>query len=491
MGILDRFWKSRSGNMAVLSVAASFPLIFAVGLGIDYARHTSAHQHLQDLADATSLALAATEDMSETKMRELAVDVIAANRDLTRIGPVTIASLKIDDDKVDVLLNGAIQASFMSLAGYDRLPTSASALAERAVKGQVEVALVLDNTYSMSAENAFGVSRIETLREAASNLVSELLKEDDGAVRIALVPYAEYVNVGTQHRNAPWLDVPADYSTEAKPADKCETRTTRKKCVAWADKYACQRIVDGIAVQGQCGGGCTDSETINVEPYQYCTGGRSAKTYKWYGCVGSRNVDDTRLHDQSSSVRYPGYVERSQRCMSPIMPLTTNASSLKNAIEDMVVEVNGYRPLTYIPAGLIWGLNVLSPTAPFTEGAAYHPANEKPRKVVVLMTDGENTLRYRERDGKHEELPGKAGQKKYEQAVDATNADTMAICDNMKAQNIEIYSVAFMVDDADAQDMLEYCAASSEHYYDASDNEQLLAAFADISASLRVVRLAR
>lgn len=487
MSILGRFWKSRSGNMAVLSVAASVPLILAVGLGIDYARHTSAHQHLQDIADATSLALAAAKGMSEEDMRALAADVVAANRDETRIGPVRIASLEIDDDKVDVLLNGAIPASFMGLAGYDQLPTAASALAERAVKGQVEVALVLDNTYSMSAVNGFGVSRIETLRKAASNLVSELLRENDAAVRIGLVPYAEYVNVGTQHRNAPWLDVPADYSTEAKPADKCETRTTKSECVAWASEYACERVSDGISVPSQCGGGCTDWKTVNVDPYQVCSGGESAKTYQWYGCVGSRMVGDTRLHDGSGSVRYPGYVERSQRCMSPIIPLTTDASSLKSAIADMVAKVGGYEPKTYIPAGLVWGLNVLSPTAPFGEGAAYDPANEKPRKVVVLMTDGENTLRYRKSDGRHVE-PDSNG---YDAAITETNRDAMKICDNMKAQKIEIYSVAFMIDDRDAQDMLEYCATSAKHYYDATDNEQLLAAFADISASLRVVRLAR
>jgi len=52
-------------------------------------------------------------------------------------------------------------------------------------------------------------------------------------------------------------------------------------------------------------------------------------------------------------------------------------------------------------------------------------------------------------------------------------------------------SVAFMVDDAAAKTMLETCATDSEHYFDASDPDKLLAAFSGIAQSLSQVRLAR
>jgi hypothetical protein len=60
----------------------------------------------------------------------------------------------------------------------------------------------------------------------------------------------------------------------------------------------------------------------------------------------------------------------------------------------------------------------------------------------------------------------------------------------MKKQNIEIYTVAFMVDDETAKTMLESCATDKNHYFDASDTSKLLEAFTAISKSLRVVRLA-
>jgi hypothetical protein len=41
--------------------------------------------------------------------------------------------------------------------------------------------------------------------------------------------------------------------------------------------------------------------------------------------------------------------------------------------------------------GLAWGWRVLSPSAPFTEGRPYNDPSDPVRKVIVLMTDGENT----------------------------------------------------------------------------------------------------
>ena len=40
--------------------------------------------------------------------------------------------------------------------------------------------------------------------------------------------------------------------------------------------------------------------------------------------------------------------------------------------------------------GLAWGWRVLSPGEPFTQGRAYNNARDNVRKVIVLMSDGEN-----------------------------------------------------------------------------------------------------
>jgi len=484
--MLRKFVGDRRGNFAVFAVLATIPLLLAVGFGVDYARHSAAHNNLQEVADAAALALAAAKNGSETEMRALADDVIAANTARTRLDTVGITSLESTRDYVDLSLNGTIPATFMGLAGWQTLGVTASAKAERAVTGSVEVALVLDNTWSMDRADDKGVRRIDALKSAAKTLVQELLTTEDGAVRVGLVPYADYVNVGTHNRGASWLDVGADIA--AVPAT-CESKEVddKGKCLETIYK-TCTRTVDGTPETYACNScGKYEFEPPRKVVKNVCSGGKSAQ--KWFGCVGSRKTGETRLDDGSPSVRYPGYLTASQACLNPIVDLTSSKSTLTTAIDGMIIQIGSYRPNTYIPAGLIWGLNLLSPTAPFTSGSAYDTANQKPRKVAVLMTDGENTLRFQASDGKHVAFSTNAATAATQYAT--VNAETLKICANMKAQNIEIFSVAFMVESATARNMLESCATDSLHYYDASDGEKLLASFSDIGKSLRIVRLAR
>lgn len=489
--VLRKFASDRSGNFAIMSAILSVPLIMAAGLAVDYARYSASHRHLQELADITSLNLAASKELNEAKLRKMAEDTIEANRDRNRLRTVSIANLTTTADDVDIELRGEIPATLMAIAGYEELPSRASALAERAMRGHVEVALILDNTWSMSATDAKGVQKIATLKTAATKLVNELMPVEDGAVRIGLVPYADYVNVGTQYRNESWLDVPADYTTTPAPRT-CEWKNVESTvCDKPNPPKTCTRVVDGIEETYSCSGGCADGYSRKVIEYkEVCSGGGKGTAYKWFGCVGSRMGSDYRLHDNNTGIKYPGYVETSHKCLNPIMTLGSKKAPLLQAINGMIINRGtSYRPNTYIPAGLIWGLNVLSPGIPFKDSGEYDNNNVKPRKVAVLMTDGENTLRYNAANGRHATLSGGAANQAKQ--IKQTNDDTVAICTYMKSKNIEIFTVAFMVDDPTAKSLLEGCATDSSHYYDATDSDALLAAFSGIGQSLRVVRLAR
>ena len=484
---LGTFAKSQRGNIAVMMAILMLPLLVGMGVALDYGRYASARSHLQDLTDGVSLALAASREKDQDKLRAMAQAHVAAHS-ASGLKGVQIANLIAENDQVDIALKGTLKTTFMGLVNINSLDVETSALSLRAVTGSVEVALVLDNTWSMSETDAHGMSKIATLKTAAASLTSELMTNPDAMVRIGLVPYADYVNVGTQHRGAPWLAIPADYTIEPEPKT-CETLTTKNVCVQKDPTYPCTKVIDGVSEPATCGGGCTKYETREVEPYQSCQGGGSAKKYTWHGCVGSRMSGTTRLDDGSPSVTYPGYVETSQKCLNPIVPLSTDKEALLAAINGMIINVGSYKPYTYIPAGLIWGQNLLSPTEPFGQGADYDPNNVSPRKVVVLMTDGENTLRFNSSNGRHSALSSNPATGKTQ--ITKTNQDTAAICDYMKSNKIEIFTVAFMVTDTDAKSLLEGCASDAEHYYDASNPEKLMAAFAGIAQSLSKVRLAR
>ena len=482
------FLSNQSGQFAVLSAVLSLPLLLAAGVAVDFTRYSSSSKHLQELNDIAALALAGSKEQNEEKLREMAMVAIEANIEPDRVMNVSITDLKASADDIDISLKGDIPATFMAIAGYNQLVSRTTALAQRAVTGRVEVSLVLDNTWSMSEADANGITKIAALKAAANRLVDDLLTDESGLVKIALVPYADYVNVGTKNRKASWIEVPDDYNTPAKEK-VCVTKDTKQVCQKTAPKKTCTRIVDGVSENYQCGGGCTSYKTVKVAPYQSCSGGGSGTDYSWYGCVGSRRNSDNRLSDKNRSDRYPGFVDNKYRCPNPIVPLSSKKQDLRQAIDDMVINRGSwYKPQTYIPAGMIWGLNVLSPDGPLGAGDSYDDKNRKPRKVAILMTDGENTLQFN-KNGKHVPIGGTA--QKILDLVLGVNKDTRTICDNMKAKKIEIFTIAFMVDDANAKSMLESCASDKEHYFDASDSEGLSAAFSGISASLRVVRLAR
>jgi hypothetical protein len=201
--------------------------------------------------------------------------------------------------------------------------------------------------------------------------------------------------------------------------------------------------------------------------------------------VTSRPQGTHRLND-NGGFAYPGLLATSQRCLTPITPLTDRKATVTAAINALVVNVGGYRPETYIPSGLIWGVNVLSPTAPMTEGAAYGQNNTRPRKIMVLMTDGENTLRFNPSNGLHQTpSAGNAGRNQ----LTATNNDTTALCNYAKSKNIEVYTVALAVSSNTARDLLSACASQVDNYFDVRDTALLEEAFLGIAASIYKVRI--
>ena len=148
---------------------------------------------------------------------------------------------------------------------------------------------------------------------------------------------------------------------------------------------------------------------------------------------------------------------------------------------------------TYIPAGLIWGQRVLSPQAPFTEST--NTAADPKRQVMILMSDGQNTA-YLQGGDEHESIPYVQDLSQKEQADGEeppnTNQETAALCTSIKAEGIEIYTIAFQVEDAQTKNLLRKCASHPRNFIDAASNQALIASFENISESLEAnIRLMR
>jgi hypothetical protein len=124
---------------------------------------------------------------------------------------------------------------------------------------------------------------------AANALVTELMSNPDADVKIGLVPYADYVNVGTGYRYESWLTVPADYTVAAVPKSGCTTQSTEVlgACTAYAPSYDCSTYVDGVLKPKTCTGACTARKPSTWANKESCTtAAKAAKYFKWYGCIG-------------------------------------------------------------------------------------------------------------------------------------------------------------------------------------------------------------
>ncbi|SFS86839.1 vWA domain-containing protein [Brevundimonas viscosa] len=480
--LFRRWRRSEAGNVAMIFALALPVLIVAGGAALDLQRASVARSAAQDAADAAVLAAAASRTQDLGAMTGVVRNYLVENLDDRYLDGQPVSTVdRPREAHVRVRLEGAAPTMFLGLIGIAEMPVVVSATATRGAAEEIELALVLDNTWSMSDRDASGTRKIDALKSAARLLVNELMQDGGGKVRVAVVPYADYVNVGTSNRSQPWVSVPADYSTTS--ARTCQTITSERRCTRGAPR-TCTRYVDGVRESYDC----TPSTCTNhpVTPYERCTGGGTTR-YRWYGCVASRTEGIMRLNDSQPQKPYPGLLSTSQNCLTPITPLTDRRNTVLSAIDALIVNVGGYRPLTYIPSGLIWGVNTLSPTAPFTDGDPYDAANRKPRKILVLMTDGENTLRFDPSSGRHV-TPSTNGNSGAQQ-LRATNDDTAAICDYARAKDMEVFTVALAVGSTTARNLLEDCATDADHYFDARDTAALRDSFAAIAASINRVRL--
>jgi Flp pilus assembly protein TadG len=195
----------------------------------------------------------------------------------------------------------------------------------------------------------------------------------------------------------------------------------------------------------------------------------------WNGCVGSRNEPlDEKVN--AKGVPYPAVIGAA--CPAPVTPLTTDTKLINKEIDDMVAGGN-----TYIPGGLLWGWNLLDPEEPFTEGmtkAQMKAVNG--RKAIVLMTDGENTVKPIYPD--HADVPS---------GVVATEANVKltSVCEAVKADGIEVFTVAFQVPTPEIKTILVNCASAPDHAFDAANGAALLAAFTKIGQLLAEVRISK
>ena len=101
------------------------------------------------------------------------------------------------------------------------------------------------------------------------------------------------------------------------------------------------------------------------------------------------------------------------------------------------------------------------------------------------MTDGANTQSIADQPNQF----GFNGLYHWQNDVEDANTVTSTLCENIKNENILIYSIAFDVTDAHTNNLLRNCANKPSQFYSAANASELSLAFQNIGEELAAVRL--
>ncbi|MGX9573295.1 pilus assembly protein TadG-related protein [Mesorhizobium sp. f-mel] len=459
------FARDRSGNLAVLLGMVASVLALGVGFAVNVSQLYNARSSLQGVVDAAVTSTARDLTTGVIKEADANKSVQAFLDANSRAGILNADQIVLDQlavDKIaktvqaDVHVNVGLYFPIFGMGDMQRVAASTTALYSDKT---IEVAMMLDVTGSMAANWYTKTNKIGDLQVAASKAVKDLLKwnraNSDPRIRVAIVPYAEAVNTGglastvfVETRYGPKVPPPIDAPVQvsATPApDKCATERKDK---------------DGYADYSPDG------------PY-------------------TERLDN-------NGRRYLAKVNRDYRmgtCPSAaLVALTADETKLLGTIA-------GFKAAGVTAGGIAaqWGYYMLSPSwrsAIAEAGQGVGPANfdrRKVAKIAILMTDGQFNTAFAKGRGE----PTSQGQGQTAR----NNAE--AICDNMKRDGIEIFTIGFALNDPtmtvnerdQAKSVLKNCStadtSSLKHYYEAATGAELTAAFDEITRNIEKLTIKR
>lgn len=444
------------GNVAMIFAICLFFVIGLLAVAIDLSNGFSAKQRLQDTTDAVALLAAKDKTLDTTAKLEAAAqalyDATYPNQSGVRI---VIEDMHRDGDKVTVVTKNNIDTYFSGVFNTTDLDVGVSSSAVFATKA-MDVALVLDTTFSMSENNKIG-----GLKVAANNLLTTFDELDNENLRVSVVPFAQYVNVGLSRRHETWLDVPADSTTQG--AQVCRMK---RDVISRSNCRRIQRTCTDDGVARDCS--YTKCDNQYGPEYESCSTPVSSQT--WNGCVGSRtgNRDEQAAYNGR---KIPGLLNT--ECGAELQELSNKMTNAKSTVSSMTADRNNGD--TYIPSGVLWGWRTLDASIPLSSSGANVVAERE--KVMIVMTDGKN-------EG------SKNGTRHDGANSNAANSKTEATCTAAKNDDVTIYTIAYDVNDTATKTMLTRCATNSTHFFDASNASELNKAFEAIGDALNELRIA-
>ena len=167
------FLHDRRGNTAMIFGLASVGLLTAGGAGIDIARAMVVKTRMSEALDAAALAVGTTNGLSNAQMQTMAQQYFNANYPTTDLGSTNSVSVSMSGQTLNLSVTGSVPTTLLHIINVDTLNLSVTNQIVRSVT-KLRVALVLDNTGSMTETDVTGTSKISALKTATHQLLTQL-----------------------------------------------------------------------------------------------------------------------------------------------------------------------------------------------------------------------------------------------------------------------------------------------------------------------------
>lgn len=445
-----RFLRHQRGNFGMIAAIIAPVLLLAVGYGVNSAQVALTRSNLLAALDAAVTSTArdlTTGTITEKDAPKVVEAFLIANglRGFAEEGRLTLDSLAIDRLEGTVTAQASVEldVAFALFGAANRQKVTAGSAAIYSAK-KVEVAMMLDLTGSMKKSGS--TDKLGDLQRAARSAVTTLLGKQDPdkpRVRIALIPYANSVNVGSL--------APQSVYVEQKVGD-------RGKVVSNVDPK---------------------NVTTNNRPDNCATERVGARSFEDVGPEVQMVNRDFFLTDFSNGNAGHG---KSVVCPSAtLVPLTADRTKLNNTINAFVADggTGGHM-------GIQWAWYMLSDKWKNVVGAAAAPGPYKEQdiaKYAILMTDGEFNLGF---------LGATTAKGAYgTAAANRSIPHAKRLCEEMRKAGIEIFTVGFYLPNAAARDVMSSCASSPRYFFDTANGNELNAAFVAIARNIEKLALTK
>lgn len=512
----QRFVSDQRGNFTVLFAFSAVPLIGLLGGAVDVTRHHRYKAELANALDAAAIALVRSNPQNDREADDI-VNRYMGTTTATLIDDPMLHVQRVDATEISggyrVTLSGNMDTAFLPVVGIQDMSLNLSTEVITS-GGDFEVALALDNTGSM---RNFG--RIEALRDAASQLVDDLYREEGtiDRVEMSLVPFVTAVNVGR-----------SDGFDQAEYIDPLGSDPVFQKNFSAPDGEPVNRLELFASMGNTPWAGCVEARIEGDEDGDALPDSQASKwvPYLWPDEPGDKNrtnlgfsnsyLNDSVTGSDAERLRDIGKYTVTTRptntsnlgpnaaCPGRVIPLTNDAEMMKDEIEAMKPhnEFGSNNSGTNVAQGLVWAWRTLSPTSPFAghEGADYD--DEKTTKVLVLLSDGRNQIVSNDEITESDYTSfgyladGRMGSTdNYLTAEKNVDAKVSRVCEAVKETGIRVYTILFQVDFQKTQDLFRNCASKDEKgkplYYYVPDASALETAFNDIGQDLSTLRVSR